>query len=795
MEILLESSLIMSPLPIDFYDAFVAVSRGLFSTRSRADHTRKRKIVAHTFSAKSVMQFEQYMHQNLNELLRQWDIICQKAPAESKFARFDCLPWFAYLTFDTIGDLAFGAPFGMLKNGQDTIEYMDYPGGPSKYMRAVDALSRRGEAFAVLGCLPFLKKIGHLLPDSFLRNGVRSGSQVAGIAIARVNERLASTATKESERVDILARLMEGKDSNGQPLGRKELTAEALTQLIAGSDTTSNTLTGIFYWLLKHPEVLAKLQAEVDSVIFSPNDEVAFQTVKNLPYLRACMNEGMRIHSTSALGLPRVVPVDGPAVEICGRKFEPGTVLSVPNYTIHRLESIWGPDSSQYRPERWETLSDDQKKAFVPFGHGPRSCIGRNVAEMELTLAMATLVRRYDFVLYQEKFETWEGQSSEDVTESKDSQRCEEETESRQETDSGLDGGFRAWSVVFGAWCCHFCAFGWVNASGNFQEYYETHQLRHYSSSTISWILSLEPSVLFATGLVVGKYYQFVLAQGICSPLGASFIFYAGLSCTATWFKERRALAFGIVASGSSLGGIVFPTLLTRLLPTVGFGWSLRISGFLVLALLIIANIMVRSRIKPVPRPFSIKDYTDPFTEPTFVLLMLSVTCGFFAMFIPINYIVLEAVKNGIDAGLSGYLLAILNAGSLPGRILPGYYGDKLGRFNVMIAMCTFSALVLLVMWLPGTLIAPRSAAIYVVTSLLYGFASGAFVGMVPALLGQISPDITKIGSPIAGAILSRQHGTFWGLQVFAGVMMVASVVFLILARVSLVGFVLRVKV
>lgn len=96
----------------------------------------------------------------------------------------------------------------------------------------------------MLGCLPFLKKIGHLLPDSFLRNGVRSGSQVAGIAIARVNERLASTATKENERVDILTRLVEGKDANGQPLGREELTAEALTQLIAGSDTTSNTLTG-----------------------------------------------------------------------------------------------------------------------------------------------------------------------------------------------------------------------------------------------------------------------------------------------------------------------------------------------------------------------------------------------------------------------------------------------------------------------------------------------------------------------------------------------------------------------
>lgn len=180
------------------------------------------------------------------------------------------------------------------------------------------------------------------------------------------------------------------------------------------------------------------------------------------------------------------------------------------------------------------------------------------------------------------------------------------------------------------------------------------------------WLL-ITGTFLHVFGLMMtsisSKYYQFVLAQGVCSPLGASFVFYAGLSCTATWFQERRGLAFGIVAGGSSLGGIVFPILLSRLLPTVGFGWSLRISGFVVLALLIIANLMVRSRIRPTSRPLTLSDYTDPFFEPTFVLLMLSVTCGFVAMFIPINYIMLEAVKNGIDADLSGYLLAILNAG------------------------------------------------------------------------------------------------------------------------------------
>jgi len=115
-------------------------------------------------------------------------------------------------------------------------------------------------------------------------------------------------------------------------------------------------------------------------------------------------------------------------------------------------------------------------------------------------------------------------------------------------------------------------------------------------------------------------------------------------------------------------------------------------------------------------------------------------------------------------------------------------------------------------LWIPGTLLAHGSVAVYVIFSLLYGFASGAFVGLVPALLGQISPDITKIGvrqgvlftcislatltgSPIAGAILSRQHGSYWGLQAFAGGAMVASLLFLVAARIVLAGCVLKVKV
>jgi len=158
------------------------------------------------------------------------------------------------------------------------------------------------------------------------------------------------------------------------------------------------------------------------------------------------------------------------------------------------------------------------------------------------------------------------------------------------------------------------------------------------------------------------EYYQLLLAQGICSPLGASLVFSPALSCVATWFDKRRALAFGIVSSGSSLGGVVFPTMLSRLLPTIGFGWTLRIAAFIILTLLVVANLTVRSRIAPVPRPVKFSDYTSPFSEIPFVLLMLASCCGFFAMFVPINYIVLEAQQDGVDRDLAGYLLTILNA-------------------------------------------------------------------------------------------------------------------------------------
>ena len=90
----------------EYYDAFVSIQRGLFNTRDRAEHTRKRKTVSHTFSQKSIGQFEQYMTYNLHELVKQWDMLSKTATGSGQpWAEMDCLHWFNYLAFDIIGDL------------------------------------------------------------------------------------------------------------------------------------------------------------------------------------------------------------------------------------------------------------------------------------------------------------------------------------------------------------------------------------------------------------------------------------------------------------------------------------------------------------------------------------------------------------------------------------------------------------------------------------------------------------------------------------------------------------------
>lgn len=398
------------------------------------------------------------------------------------------------------------------------------------------------------------------------------------------------------------------------------------------------------------------------------------------------------------------------------------------------------------------------------------------------------------------------------------------------------DGGAQAWLCVAGASACMFCSFGWINVVGVFQEYYQSGPLRQYSPSTIGWIVSTEvffmlfmspwvglwfdnfgPRTLLMVGTflhVFGlmmtslstEYYQFFLSQSVCSALGASMIFGPSMTCVMTWFWKKRGMAMGLTAAGSSLGGVIFPIIVSKMIPEVGFPWAMRTCAFLILGLMIFANFTVTCRVPPIKRKFELMAFIRPFKEPTYALVVTALWLFYYGMFVPFSFIVADAVSHGMSLHLAQYLVSILNAGSIFGRTLPGIIGDKIGRYNTMTVFCALTTILILGMWIPA-----NTNAIFIAYAPLFGFASGAAIGLTPALIAQISQirdigtrngaafGIASIaaltGTPIGGALVVEDHGKFLHAKLFSGCTCAVGVLFFVASRVSLAGWSLKKKV
>lgn len=276
--------------------------------------------------------------------------------------------------------------------------------------------------------------------------------------------------------------------------------------------------------------------------------------------------------------------------------------------------------------------------------------------------------------------------------------------------------------------------------------------------------------------------------------------FRKALSTVSAWFSSRRGIAFAILATGSSLGGIIFPIMVDRLIGQVGFGWTMRICAFVILFLLAIANITVRPRL-PVQRAATLSqsDLGRPLKEPAFLLTLVGFMLLTYGVFIPINFVIVEAEANGMSTSLAAYMLPMLNAASLFGRLGAGIVSDRLGRYNVFTAMCFVASILVLALWIPAASNAPT-----IVFATLFGFASGAYVSLAPALIAQISP-LSEIGyrmgllflsaslgglttSPIAGAILANSGGSFTNVKVFSGVFLLAGTALTVAARLAKTG-------
>jgi len=289
-------------------------------------------------------------------------------------------------------------------------------------------------------------------------------------------------------------------------------------------------------------------------------------------------------------------------------------------------------------------------------------------------------------------------------------------------------------------------------------------------------------------------YYQFLLAQGILGGVSMGMTMAPAMAATGQYFNKKRGAAMGLAVAGSSLGGIVWPIALGKMLnnPNLTFGWSIRISGFIMLALIAPACAAIRARLPPRKGTFFLP---EAFTNVQFLGVVGSTALMMLGLFLPFFYLPTFAVENGMSTELASYIIAILNAASFFGRVIPGVLGDKLGRYNAFSAAALSSGVLLICMqWL-------KSNASIIVFSALYGFCSGAIVSGMSVVLSQVPKDPREIGTymgmgmatvaiaalvgpPIDGAFQTHYH-SFHQVSTFSGVMVLAGGVAILLTKIT----------
>jgi MFS family permease len=308
-----------------------------------------------------------------------------------------------------------------------------------------------------------------------------------------------------------------------------------------------------------------------------------------------------------------------------------------------------------------------------------------------------------------------------------------------------------------------------------------------------------------------------MLCFGVLGGLGTSLLFTPAFGAVSHFFFVKRGNATGIAAAGGSLGGIIFPLMLQKLFPMVGFAWATRIMGFIFVVCCIGAITLIRSRLPPKPGQSVMPDF-GIFRDRSYLLLTLGIYFMEWGLFVPITYLTSFATSTGaIDAAFSYQLIAIMNAGSCIGRWLPGYVADRFGRFNSMIAALALCTATTFTLWLPASILTPSSPAeattikaLTIVYTLIFGFASGSNISLTPVCVGQLCETNeygryyatcytivsfgTLTGIPIAGALIQATGGHYYSVVVWTGLCYVVSLGCFIASRASRVGFELAVK-
>jgi MFS family permease len=348
--------------------------------------------------------------------------------------------------------------------------------------------------------------------------------------------------------------------------------------------------------------------------------------------------------------------------------------------------------------------------------------------------------------------------------------------------------------------------------------------LRNVSHSDISWIGSVQACLLLIIGAATGplfdhgffhillpfgsflvvfgmfmtslctRYWQFMLTQGIIIGVGSGCLFVPSIALVSAYFTTKKSFVTGIVASGSSFGGIAYPILFARLQPSIRFPNATRVIAFLMLGMLLFCFAVMRVRSPPSQKRRLLD--INAFRSVPFAMFSFGGFFGFMGLYIPFFYMESFVVSKGVMSQQSAfYMLPLLNMGSIFGRVIPCFLADRINPLHVLFPF-TIAVSLLAFCWIPIETPPPAIAF-----CILYGFCSGALPSLIPAAVASLSPSLDDVGTrmgmnfsmaglgllvgaPVAGAILRPESHPNWiGAQLFCGLALVLAAAFILLAR------------
>lgn len=394
-----------------FYEVWQNMVNGkrvasLVFTTDEALHARMKKPIASAYSLSTLKEFEPLIDSTTAVFLSRLDELFV-----DKGKVCDLSTWLGWYAFDVIGELTLSKRLGFLEKAEDVEDI-----GAS--------VAANFDRCSVLGQMPWLDLLTWKNPiyQRFLAKPV--SSPIIEFGQRRLQERLNDTEPQSPHatnipdpalrakvlhgtlpsKPDFLSRFLALHESQPDLVSDRQLLAYLFMNINAGSDTIASTLRALFYYLLKNPSTLENLTSELLDAHKQGSLALplpSWQQAQALPYLNAVIKESLRLNPALSLPLERIVP--HPGLDLNFHYLPPGTIVGINPWVLHRDTRIFGADAETWNPERW--LSEDKEKVrwmeghLLAFGAGKRSCLGRNIAMLELGKLVPALVGRYQISL------------------------------------------------------------------------------------------------------------------------------------------------------------------------------------------------------------------------------------------------------------------------------------------------------------------------------------------------------------------------------------------------------------